>query len=88
MTHKYFSIPVEVKGIPAEAEFVTVSSHIDFNTILESLGEKGVIDERTIRLYRIEPDESETEEPVQFSPDIQPRHPERHLHPGTPSSVS
>lgn len=88
MTHKYFSIHVEVKGMPAEVEFVTVSSHIDFNTILEPLGEKGAVDERTIRLFHVEPDGSETEEPVQFSPDIQSRHPERHLHPSTPSSVS
>ena len=88
MTHKCFSIPVDVRGVPAEAEFVTVFSHIDFNTILEPLGEKGVVDERTIRLFRTQPDGSETEEPFQFSPDIQPRHPERHLHLGTPSSVS
>jgi hypothetical protein len=86
--HRWFSVPVEVKGIPVRAEFVPVSLHIDFGAILDRLGERGTVDERTLRLCRIEPDGSEIEEPVQFSPDLQSRHPERHLHPGTPANVS
>ena len=83
--YSWFSIPIEVSKIPAKAEFVAVSCHIDFSTVLT---ERGIVDERTLKLYCIEPDGTEVEQPVQFSPDVQKRHPGRHLSPGTPETVS
>jgi hypothetical protein len=86
--YKWFSVHIDVQGIPVRAEYVPVSFHVDFDAILSRLGGRGTVDERTLKLYRIEPDGREIEEPVQFSPDPQRHHPERHLHPGTPASVS
>ncbi len=75
--YSWFSIPIELKGIPARAEFVPVSYRIDFRKILDSMSKYGMIDERTLRLYRINSDNTESEEVFQLSPDILPRHPNR-----------
>jgi hypothetical protein len=61
---------------------------MDFGTALERLGECGVVDERTLRLHRIEPDGREVEEPIQFSSDARPRYPGRHLPQGIKDNVS
>ena len=75
--YNWFSIPIEVKNIPINAEFVPVSYHVDFRKILDDINQPGMIDERSLRLFRIESDGAEIEEKFQFSPDIQQRHPKR-----------
>ena len=86
--YHWFSLPIEVRGLPAQAEFVPVSCSIDFSAILKRLNAPGTVDERSLRLYRVAKDESETEEPVQFSSSPQPRPKERRMLPGSPSGAS
>jgi len=88
LRHKWFSIPVELTGIKDFYEFVPVSAHVNFTKIVERLGEDGIVDERTIRLYRIDSDNREIDEPFQFIPDNEPQHTQRHLNLETSDSVS
>jgi hypothetical protein len=64
-----------------------VSCHINFDSILGGL-DPGKIDERTLRLYRMEPDGSQVEESIQFNSDNQKRYPGRQLQGGIPENVS
>ena len=84
----WFSLPIEVRGFPAQAEFVPVSCTMDFSAILQRLNVPGAVDERSLRLYRMARDGSEAEGPVQFSAFPQPRLKERRVLPGSPSSAS
>ena len=82
------SVPVEVVKLPPDAPFVPVSAEIDLGAIASQLGMSGMIDERSLRLYRILPDGSEAEEAVQFSPFEQPRAKDRQFLPDTVPNVS
>src|SRR2546425_195351 len=58
-----FSAPIEVRAMPAGAEFVTISTPIDFDALLRGARAAGIVDEHTIRLFRIQADGTETEQP-------------------------
>lgn len=77
--YKYFSLPFEVRNIPESCEFVPISFHIDFTKYIEKIGQTGIVDERSIRLYRLDSNGEEFEQPFQFSPDIESRYPTKHL---------
>ncbi len=72
---RWFSIPIEVAGLPRNAECVPVSCSIDFSALARELRVTGLVDERSIRLFEIVPARRGTELPVQFSPLPQPRLP-------------
>ena len=50
---RWFSLPLEVRGIPEEADFIPVSCPIDFSSILKQLTVTGAVDERSLRLFRM-----------------------------------
>ena len=83
-----FSVPIEVSGLPAGAEFVPVSCPIDFTDLQKRMKTPGAVDERSLRLYRVLPGGGQVEEPVQFLASSQPRAKTRRLLPGTVESVS
>jgi hypothetical protein len=87
-THRWFSVPVEVRGLPAGAEFVPVSTFVDFTELQKRLGAPGAVDEHSLRLYRVLPGGAAAEEPLQFSAALQPRPKTRGLLPGTTPAVS
>ncbi len=87
-SHQWFSMPIEISGLPANADSVPVSCPIDFSGLLVRLKIAGAVDERSLRLDRILPDGRHQEEPVQFSPDPQPGSKSRRLLPGTVPQVS
>lgn len=78
---------MSVTGLPHTAEFVPLSAKVNFSELLEPLGVDGVVDERSIRLYRTT-DNRELEVPVQFTSDVQPRPSRRATLPGTAPNVS
>jgi len=88
LEYRWFSIQIEVEDIHESCEYVPISIHFDLTKILEDIGESGIVDERSLRLYHIDPDGKESEKPYQFSPDIQPHHPQRQLTSRTPETVS
>lgn len=85
---RWFSVPLEVSGLPPNAAFVPVSCPLDFTALLAKLKTSGAVDERALRLYRVQPDGGQVEEPVQFTADPQPRGKARQLLPGTTTPVS
>lgn len=87
-SHRWFSLPIEVSGLPAGAQGVPVSCTIDFTDILKRLNVAGVVDEHSLRLYRNAAAGSEVEEPVQFSASPQPGPRARRILPGTTPGVS
>lgn len=70
----HFTLPIQVTSLPIAADHITVSTTVDFPTL---------IDERTIRLRR-----GRTEIPFQFSAHAQTRPAKRPLHGGSPDKVS
>src|SRR5947208_2467164 len=85
--HDEFSLPIEIESLPAGAEFVPVTCHLDFTAALRRRGVAGVLDDRSLRLYRQSRDGDE-EVPLQFVPSPQPRPPGRTFLADTPSTVS
>jgi len=85
--YQWFSLPIEVSGLPPKADSVPVSCPIDLSAILARLRAAGAIDERSLRLLRVLADGREQEEPVQFTPDPQPGS-KRRLLAGTTPQVS
>ena len=83
-----FSVPIEVSGLPAGAQFVPVFCPIDFRDLQDRVKAPGAVDERSLRLYRVLPGGGRVEEPVQFLASSQPRAKTRQLLPGTVKSVS
>ena len=81
------SVSIDVRGLPDDAVFVTVSCPVDFTALLSRLSINGAVDTHTLRFYRVTSG-GEAEVPVQFSPSSQPRPKERQLLPGTPPTVS
>src|SRR3954471_21317929 len=53
LPYRWFSLPVDVSGLPAGAAFVPVTCPIDFSTTLAQLRVNGVADEHSIRLLRL-----------------------------------
>jgi hypothetical protein len=49
LAYRWFSLPIEVSGLPAGAEFVPVSCPIDFSAMLARLKVPGAVDERSSR---------------------------------------
>ena len=82
------SVPVVVTGLPARADYVVVTTPVDFGAILGSRKVTGLVDERTIRLFRVDAGDRETQEPVQYSPAVQPRATGAKLLPNTRPAVS
>lgn len=78
-----YSVPLSVRSVPETSEFVTASCRIDFIAILKQAGAVGMVDQQTIRLFRIDSHGQEIEEPVQFSPENQPRREKLQVLPGT-----
>lgn len=85
---RWFSLPIQVSGLPADAEFVPVSCEVDFSGLLARLKVTGAVDERSIRLLRLLNDGGEMPEPVQFVASAQPRARQRRLLGGTTPRVS
>jgi methane monooxygenase PmoA-like len=71
--YTWFSVPIEVGHLGSGAEFVPVSSHVDFSEMVTRLGASGVVDEHSLRLFRVREDGTECSEAVQFDCDPQPR---------------
>jgi hypothetical protein len=88
LPYRWFSLSIDVAGLPADAEFVPVACPIDFSALLAQLKVPGVVDEHSIGLVRLGQDGRETDEPVQFSPTPQPRLKQRAMLPDTPANVS
>jgi hypothetical protein len=88
LAYRWFSLPIEVSGLPAGAEFVPVSCPIDFSAMLARLKVPGAVDERSLRLDRLPPGGDAVEQAVQFSPSAQPRAQQRRFLPGTAPGVS
>ncbi len=82
------TVPIEVRGLPEDAAFVTVSCPIDLTAPVARLKAEGSADTHSLRLVRVSSSGEETEVPVQFSAAPQPRPKERPLLPGTPPAVS
>lgn len=86
--YRCFSVPIEAVGLPAEAKALPVSTPIDFQALVDELQASGVVDERSLRLFRLEEDGRGVEQPVQFSPLPQARLKGGRLLPGTSKQVS
>ncbi len=85
--YRRISLSIEVAGLPPRATFVPVTCPVDFSDVLRQSSVAGVMDERSLRLYRVLADGSEVEEPVQFEAAGEPRLGPRLL-PGTAPGVS
>lgn len=83
-----FEVPLEVSALPAGAEFVPVACAMDFQALLQRLGKSGSVDERSLRLYRVLPDGSRQEQPVQLLSREQSRAAQRQFLPATVPGVS
>lgn len=86
--YRRVTIPIEVTGLPGGADYVPVSRVVDFSAIRATLKLPGVVDSRSLRLWRVAPDGSEVQQAVQFSPAPQPRTRKRAFLPGTVPGVS
>jgi hypothetical protein len=87
-THDWFSISIEVHGLPTSAQGVPVSTLVDLSQILHDANIPGTVDGKSLRLFRLSPSAGAAEIPVQFSSLPQPRLKGRPLLPGTPPTVS
>jgi hypothetical protein len=86
--HRWFSMPLALEGLPANCTFAPVSAELDFTALLARLKLAGVVDERALRLYRLDAGAGPVEEPWQFLARAQARAKERKLLPGTSLNVS
>ncbi len=87
-TRDWFSILIEVRGLPNGAQGVPVSTALDLSQALHDANVSGAVDEKSLRLLQLLPNTGAEEIRVQFSPSPQPRLKERPLLPGTPPAVS
>ena len=90
MAYRWFSLPIEVEGLPEAAEFVPISCAVDLTATLARFPSAGAVDERSLRLYHRTdgPGQAEEEVPVQFIASPQPRPKVRATLPDTPPNVS
>src|SRR3954451_13958665 len=70
--YPWCSVPIEVTKLGSGAQCVRVKCHLDFSEMVKRLGVSGVVDEHSLRLYRVE-GRDERAEAVQFECDPQPR---------------
>ncbi len=61
--YRWSSLPIEIAGLPPKAEAVPVACAVDFSALLARLGLEGLVDERSLRLYRLGGDGGRVEEP-------------------------
>ena len=87
-THDWFSLPIEVRGLPRRSEEVPVSTFIDFSRMLHDANLPGTVDTKSLRLFSLASNGHIREVPVQFTSAPMPRRKERAFLPGTPPSVS
>ena len=87
-SHEWFSVLIEVAGLPPDAPPTPVSCPLDCRAVAEKLGAKGAVDERTLRLFCLAPGGREFEQPVQFLCQDQPAAKSRQFLPGTVPGVS
>jgi hypothetical protein len=87
LSPRWFTLPLEVRGLKEPLEFVPVSTRIDFSDIVARLNISGIVDERSLRLYRFTENNRE-EIPYQFTATDQTRPQGQQLLAGTPPSVS
>ncbi|MHC1768319.1 MAG: PmoA family protein [Verrucomicrobiia bacterium] len=86
--YHWFSIPLTVSGLVPGSVAMPVSLAVNFTEWLEKIGITGIVDEHSIRLFRVEGGTELLAQPAQFTATPQPRSAERRLLPGTPSTVS
>lgn len=86
--YQWFSVPIEVAGLPAHSSFVPVACPIDFSELLRQRSAPGAVDERSLQLRLIQPDGTQVEQSVQFTASPQPRAKSRRLLEGTVPGVS
>ncbi len=86
--YHWFSVPIDLSGLPPDAQFVPVSCPIDLTKILSRWNVSGAVDEQSLRLFRLLPDGTQAEQPVQFTGAPQPGPKTRRLLPDTASGVS
>jgi hypothetical protein len=82
------AIPLEARDLPADADFIPLSLELDFTDLLRRAGMDLPFDDRSLRLFRIDPDGRGHEETLQFLPAPQPRPPGRPTLPDTPPTMS
>jgi hypothetical protein len=87
-THEWFSMTIEMRGLPEGAQGVPLSTPVDFSQALRDTNIPGTVDEKSLRLFRLAPSADEVEVPMQFTSWPQPRLKERPLLPGTPPTIS
>ena len=87
-THDWFSLPIEVRGLPERSEEVPVSTFIDFSRMLHDANLPGTVDTKSLRLFSLVSNGHIREVPVQFSSAPMPRRKERPFLPETPPGVS
>lgn len=86
--YRWYGLPIEVDGLPESAPHAPISVQIDFGSWSEQLPTAGVVDRRSLQLFRCSRDGTQSEVVVQFLPDDQPRWPTRRFQPDTVSDVS
>ncbi|MBI2948168.1 MAG: PmoA family protein [Verrucomicrobia bacterium] len=86
-SHQWLSIPIEISGLPAQAEFLPVRCQVDFTAWLRGSNVPGAVDERSLRLFRVTP-RGQEEIACQFRAADQPRPKIRRTLPDTPPNVS
>lgn len=86
--YRWFSIPIEITALPTDARFVPVACRINFSDLLKQLGVSGVVDQNSLRLYRLPGEGPGVEQPVQFTPEPQPRPAKPARLADTPAGVS
>ena len=85
---RWFSVAIEVRGLPPGSQGVPVHCKIDFRKLLAARKVAGAVDERTLRLDRTEAAGKTVAQPVQFTPAARPRPKQRRLLPATTQKVS
>ncbi len=88
MDYHWFSLPIEVRGLPTNAAAAPISCPIDFTALCEAMHVAGIVDEHSLRLFALDGGDGSAELPVQFSPLPQPRLKGGRLLPGTSKKVS
>ncbi|NLF71577.1 MAG: hypothetical protein GX575_21300 [Candidatus Anammoximicrobium sp.] len=86
--HEVCEVPLEVSGLPRNAQFVPISCGINFEALLPRLGKSGAVDERSFRLVRVLPDGRRLDQPAQWLASVQPRAAQRQFLPATVPGVS
>ena len=87
-THRWFSLPIEVRGLPEGSEEVPISTFIDFSQMLDDAKILGTVDAKSLRLFSLTSTDRVREVPVQFTSAPMPRRKERPFLPGTAPGVS